>query len=529
MRGTSDESSYDDLRRILSDIRKQYDEVHCLAEHCDSELVEMRRVNRILDLEAEEQPETLAYSSLTREKVQEQDDAIVAEIQHTGETKKVYKHMVACLQRELKIVQEKIKLMEGHLKRKTHDVEKRQGLSRRVHKEKVSSLNVMDDMEEEVELERMVCSAALEDLDMTLQQRKSEVRHREDFERWRYEVAMEAATEAFQSTAGRFRKIYAIEKLTGSCLQKIIMEQAEQNQTTEDGFQKIREVTGLTDVMDIVHKFLNRNVEHEQLKTYVKEAELRLSNLREAEDNRKSDASALDLSAKQGQLPSCLAAELAKKELELTRAAQQQEELQNDLKRNILLLESIEQWAGRINKSFAAFGSFDPIDTFADVVPYFGTLMHMVDGFMTHVSAELPVGKLAKLTTHATGKKDVEQQKLLTDKDFIRSNCRVPATLDPRPGATAQKNAENEQDTEVRQERSRLKQEARSKATMIVNQTRVSERMEQGGLHDKGSGTGERVDARAESRGAAGSGGPGERPASSGPRRSVFNRQGHEE
>merc|ERR1719240_1097992 len=48
---------------------------------------------------------------------------------------------------------------------------------------------------------------------------------------------------------------------------------------TEDGFQKIREVTGLTDVMDIVHKFLNRDVEHEQLKSAVAEAESKLESL----------------------------------------------------------------------------------------------------------------------------------------------------------------------------------------------------------------------------------------------------------
>ena len=56
-------------------------------------------------------------------------------------------------------------------------------------------------------------------------------------------------------------------------MQKIMMEQVEKSQGVEDGFQKIREVTGLSDVMDIVHKFLNRDVEHEQLKSAVNEAE----------------------------------------------------------------------------------------------------------------------------------------------------------------------------------------------------------------------------------------------------------------
>merc|ERR1711998_90780 len=106
-------------------------------------------------------------------------------------------------------------------------------------------------------------------------------------------VALEAANEAFNASAGRLKKLWAVEKLGGNCLQKIIYEQVEKSQTTEDGFQKIREVTGLTDVMDIVHKFLNRDVEHEQLKSSVKEAEARLEALRDEFDRFKKDTDSL--------------------------------------------------------------------------------------------------------------------------------------------------------------------------------------------------------------------------------------------
>merc|ERR1712100_476192 len=122
-----------------------------------------------------------------------------------------------------------------------------------------------------------------------LDKRKEANKRRADFESWRHEVALEAANEAFQASAGRLRKLYAIEKLAGNCLQKITFEQVERSQATEDGFQKIREVTGLTDVMDIVHKFLNRDVEHEQLKSSVKEAETKLEALREDFDRFKRD------------------------------------------------------------------------------------------------------------------------------------------------------------------------------------------------------------------------------------------------
>merc|ERR1719217_1670819 len=127
----------------------------------------------------------------------------------------------------------------------------------------------------------------------TLQSKRNAMKRRVEFEKWRTEVALAAASEAFQASAGRLRKLYAVEKLAGNFLQKITFEQVERSQNTEDGFQKIREVTGLTDVMDIVHKFLNRDVEHEQLKSSVKEAEVRVESLREQFDRLKRDTDGL--------------------------------------------------------------------------------------------------------------------------------------------------------------------------------------------------------------------------------------------
>merc|ERR1712129_517804 len=124
-------------------------------------------------------------------------------------------------------------------------------------------------------------------------------RRRKKFEEWREEVAKNAANEAFNASAGRLRKLYAVEKLAGNYLQKITFEQVEHSQSVEDGFQKIREVTGLADVMDIVHKFLNREVEFEQLKASVRDSEVRKEGLEQTfeELKQKTEGMAFDPSA----------------------------------------------------------------------------------------------------------------------------------------------------------------------------------------------------------------------------------------
>lgn len=467
---SSNDGSFEDLQKILATIRKQYDEVHCEAEKRERELLELRRDMWIIEAEAEDRPETLAYSSLTHEDLHAELQQLANEMREALETKKVYQHMVARLRRELRIVEEKNKLMEEHLRRKTHEVEQRQCVSRRVHKEKVQTINQLEDMEQDVEMERGLCNSALDDLELTLHRRNNEVRHREDFERWRFEVAMEAASEAFQATAGRFRKIYAIEKLTGNCLQKMIIVQAERSQATEDGFQRIREVTGLTDVMDIVHKFLNRDVEHEQLRNSVRESEMKLHSLREAEKARHSeDPFASDIYSDR---PLGLAAEVADHEHRLTKATRDREDCHRKLRREMLLMDNIGRWSQRMSKSFACVEYIDTIkDPPRDVLPYFQKLVVVVDRFLTSLHEEMTAQKLLMVTNNASNREYEEQKRLLTDKEFLRSNCRVQASVENKPllvggqqgqtprGAIAKE--EERQDKEVATERERLKKESK--------------------------------------------------------------------
>jgi len=472
LKGNQDHAGYEDAQRILASIKRAYDEVHSEAEKKEMELLDIRKEVRLADHDTMKKqiPDCLAGAGgITREWITKQIEDVNKQMEESSSTRKVYLHMVARLKHEHKIVSQKIGAMETHLGRKTREVEQRQEMSRVIHGKKVQSILLLEDMEQNMEQERFVCNAALDDLELVLQQRRNEVRRREDFERWRYEVAMEAASEAFHAMAGRFRKIYAIEKLTGNCLQKIIFEQAATSQETEDGFQKIREVTGLTDVMDIVHKFLNRDLEHEQLRVNAREAEahlIRLRGIQDAESNKNSEGMAYD---KDGAavFPRGLNAEVANAEQKLAKVHRDQEDFQQRLRNMTLLVDDIMTWARKMARSFSSFEVLDELDGPADLVPFFLSLKQTVERFFEAASRDMSTAKLSKITNQASGKQYIEQQALLVDKEFVRNNCRVPASLDAghhhhhRDGHGA-RGREQEEDhaNDVAQDRERLKQES---------------------------------------------------------------------
>merc|ERR550514_1422534 len=256
----------------------------------------------------------------------------------------------------------------------------------------------------------------------TLQTKKNAIKRRADFERWRHVVALDAANEAFNASAGRLRKIWAIEKLGGNCLQKVIYEQVEKSQVTEDGFQKIREVTGLTDVMDIVHKFLNRDVEQEQLKGAVAEAESKLESLQADHEQYKRSTEGVVPQDMQGSQRG-IYQEVDDVSLQLQKKLKSYNAAKERGQKLTLQFEDVKRWARRFNDSMKPqFDDESPLDTPQDIVKYFQGLVNVVTNFSSHATKE--VGSKKRMQYQ----KDEKAAEQILDFKKCPSNFRVNLT-----------------------------------------------------------------------------------------------------
>merc|ERR1719181_122382 len=266
------------------------------AEKKENELQHLREAIRVADGAHSARDFESSKADDHRGNMEKQLEETIKAIEDAQTSKKVYTHMLNRITKEQSILREKMLCMDQHLERKNAECHRKVATQERLVRKGAQSLQDLDILEQDIERERIVRDEAHRNILSALQAKMDARERRSRFEEWRHEVALDAANEAFNASAGRLRKLYAVEKLAGNCLQKITFEQVERSQHTEEGFQQIREVTGLTDVMDIVHKFLNRDVEHEQLKNSVKESEARLEALREQFDHfkRETDGQTFD-------------------------------------------------------------------------------------------------------------------------------------------------------------------------------------------------------------------------------------------
>eukprot|EP00929_Paragymnodinium_shiwhaense_P008151 TRINITY_DN112090_c0_g1_i1.p2 TRINITY_DN112090_c0_g1~~TRINITY_DN112090_c0_g1_i1.p2 ORF type:complete len:541 (+),score=204.59 TRINITY_DN112090_c0_g1_i1:90-1712(+) len=465
-----DDSAVEDVRRILADVRTQYDQVHLEAEKKEAELIRLREAVRVADQSHNTGADELGKREDFTKSLEKQQEDTCKAIHEAQTAKKVYTHMLNRITKEQALLSEKLQVMEQHLGRKNLESNRKLALRERLARRSAQGQQELDVMEQEIDHERLVREDAHKSMVNALQAKMDAKERRARFEEWRHEVALDAANEAFNASAGRLRKLHAVEKLAGNCLQKVTFEQVERSQTTEDGFQKIREVTGLNDVMDIVHKFLNRDVEHEQLKSSVKESEIRLEQLREQFDRLKRDTDGMTLDPDATGRTRTLYLDKEDQAARLQQVLKDHEHSRTRLQQTTLQIEHMKRWANRMGRSLAMFDDCIRVDKPADLPVFCQQMQRTVDKFIAHIVQQIASGKVQrKNMSQVTSKEYHEASRLLTDKDFLKVNCRVPASLDAgRPPSRERQNENDDNVEQHQQERDRCKVDSKERVAEAV-------------------------------------------------------------
>lgn len=349
-------------------------------------------------------------------------DALTASIKKATVDSVVYEHMVSRLQHEATMTRQQVKKLEDHLQRKTGDLEKRKRQSRIVRERRANVTCHLGELKHDVDEERDWCVNALSDLDESLQEQWRRIRHKGEFDKWRCSVAFDAASQAHKASLNRYLKMWTVEKLVGNYLQSVLFEHTEHSLATEEGFQKIREVTGLSEVPDIVHKFVNREEDHDQLRGTVCLTEVRLQIMKKAKENRVTELTT-DRAQDFAHLRPSLAADVQESEQLLQELQREQKEHQKKLQEDRLLMDSILQWGRRVS---AHLDGLHPLECHADLPPFFQSLAKSVDTFFHQADREFSRARRSQLVHEAGERANVEQQRLLADPSFVRANLRVP-------------------------------------------------------------------------------------------------------
>merc|ERR1711920_1160960 len=128
-----------------------------------------------------------------------------------------------------------------------------------------------------------------------------------------------------------------------------------------------------------------------------------------------------------------------------------------------------------MGRSLSMFEDCVRVEKPADLPVFYAQMQRAVDKFIDHIVRQIESGKVQrKNMSQVTSKEYHEARRLLADKDFLKVNCRVPASLDagrPAPHGQGQGGTEEDSQDVHQQERERCKHESKERVSEATRRT----------------------------------------------------------
>ena len=199
----------------------------------------------------------------------------------------------------------------------------------------------------------------IESLNKSIKNKEEALQRRMDRVARQQEIAEAAANENKDSNELKMQENYMVQKMWSQFLKKKMEREMKRTYEIEDAFQKIRASTGLTDVQEIVHKFLTREQTYSQLLMAVSDNERKIDNLRRENEHWREKLHDMQMQqaddesaqgAKKGGPGALLSPELTTLDNKINNLRKQCEKAEELNKKVQLVNDQVVGWTGRISQ-----------------------------------------------------------------------------------------------------------------------------------------------------------------------------------
>jgi len=262
------------------------------------------------------------------------------------------------------------------------------------------------------------------ELQKCIKNKEESVQRRIERQRRNQEIAEAAANENKDSSELKMRENLYIQKLWNAFMRKKMEKEMRQSQSIDEAFKAIKTATGVTDVQEMVRKFLTREQTYSQLLMAVSESERKIDRLKKDNEELRGRLHELqidvtDQASKGGS--SMMDEEIIEMNKSLDHVKKDQFAIMEKFKRINIVNDQISGWAKRV------FGKFAALIDHHDLNPSTTDIGKIFEGMHLVVCEELK-RLIEKQQNQEEDEKAVEYGDVFTDfatEDFIAKNIRV--------------------------------------------------------------------------------------------------------
>eukprot|EP00668_Euglena_longa_P015211 GGOE01019266.1.p1 GENE.GGOE01019266.1~~GGOE01019266.1.p1 ORF type:complete len:524 (-),score=214.16 GGOE01019266.1:255-1826(-) len=278
-------------------LRKKYDDVRQTAEQKKSELARLKE--KMKDIDKESQPILNEESPLARKirMLENRLDKSMIKYNEAQSIRKTYEQIVKRLKEERIGFDNQLAAIERTLKAKDHDYQELLNMSHDANHAKELAKAELAQFRAAYEEERRQKDKELAERKQYVQSRIDQTQKLERREKQRRAQELEALQKAEDE------KLKAGAQADASASQQRSVEEQEKLTHYEEAFRKIKEATGVSDVQEVIQKFITQEETHKNLVEMTKEAQAKIDQLNAEKSDLKSKVEELKYSGS-GQLGS---------------------------------------------------------------------------------------------------------------------------------------------------------------------------------------------------------------------------------
>lgn len=242
----------------LSSIKKKHDETKRVCIKKQEELDAIREEIKNLTIQ-EQVAEGPAYAVASRlEQLQAQHAECLEKIDEENLTQATYRYMLDRLEKDFIATKIKSTELDTSIKSKKGILDLEGGKQRKTKEERLQAKAIFDNLMKNIELEQKDRQERIFELQKCIQNKEASVSRRIERQRKNAEIAEAAANENKDSSELKMRENLYTQKLWNTYMRKRMEKEMRNSAQIDEAFKNIKTATQVTDVQEMVRKFLTR-------------------------------------------------------------------------------------------------------------------------------------------------------------------------------------------------------------------------------------------------------------------------------
>lgn len=292
-----DEEEMKEVSFSLAELKRKHDVVKKQVNEKEQNLEIVRK--EIQQLEYQEgDAEGVVYELSTRKKqIENAINHTKKKNQEENMNSRIYGHMIERVNKDLIAMEIKKKELENSLRNKELMYEEQKEQFRKTKEARLQSKTIFDSLIVNVGNEQKERKQRIVMLTKSIDNKQQNVRRRADRIQRQRDIAEAAANENKDADEKKMRENFMLNKLWNAFIRKKMEKEMKQSAHIDDAFKKIKTATGVTDVQELVHKFLTREQTYSELLVAVADSENRIDKLRRENEQLRTRLNELKISA----------------------------------------------------------------------------------------------------------------------------------------------------------------------------------------------------------------------------------------